>query len=55
MLAKGIKLHVVSHVLGHSSIRTTSDIYRHLLEPDRQDAALAMGSLLWDAGDEVPD
>jgi integrase len=53
MLAQGVKLHVVSQVLGHSSIRMTSDVYGHLLEPDRQDAALAMGSLLWDADDEV--
>ncbi|MDE3094202.1 MAG: site-specific integrase [Acidobacteriota bacterium] len=48
MLAQGVKLHVVSQVLGHSSIRMTSDVYGHLLEPDRQGAALAMETLLWD-------
>lgn len=53
MLAQGVKLHVVSQVLGHSSIRMTSDVYGHLLEPDRQDAALAMESLLWDGDDDV--
>ena len=53
MLAQGVKLHVVSQVLGHSSIRMTSDVYGHLLEPDRVEAAVAMESLLWDAGDEV--
>jgi integrase len=53
MLAQGVKLHVVSQVLGHSSIRMTSDVYGHLLEPDREDAALAMGALLWDADDDV--
>lgn len=53
MLAQGVKLHVVSQVLGHSSIRMTSDVYGHLLEPDRREAALAMESLLWHAVDEV--
>jgi integrase len=55
MLAQGVKLHVVSQVLGHSSIRMTSDVYGHLLEPDREDAARAMESLLWDASDVVPE
>jgi integrase len=52
MLAQGVKLHVVSQVLGHSSIRMTSDVYGHLLEPDREDAALAMENLLWNADDD---
>ena len=47
MLAEGVKLHVVSQVLGHSSIRITSDVDGHLLEPDRVQAATAMGALLW--------
>jgi integrase len=55
MLAQGVKLHVVSQVLGHSSIRMTSDVYGRLLEPDRHEAAVAMGSLLWETGDiETP-
>ena len=55
MRAQGVKLHVVSQVLGHSSIRMTSDVYGHLLEPDRHEAAVAMGSLLWETGDiETP-
>jgi integrase len=53
MLAQGVKLHVVSQVLGHSSIRMTSDVYGHLLEPDRRDAAVAMDSLLWDHEDRT--
>jgi integrase len=53
MLAQGVKLHVVSQVLGHSSIRMTSDVYGHLLEPDRRDAARALECVLWDAGGEV--
>jgi integrase len=47
MLAKGVKLQVVSEVLGHSSIRMTADVYGHILEPDRQAAANAMGEALW--------
>lgn len=51
MLAQGVKIQVVSQVLGHSSIRMTADVYGHLLDPDRKEAAQAMGSLLW-MGDE---
>lgn len=47
MLAQGVKIQVVSKVLGHSSIRMTADVYGHILDPDRQEAADAMGSLLW--------
>jgi len=47
MLAQGVKIQVVSEVLGHSSIRMTADVYGHILDPDRQTAADAMGSLLW--------
>jgi integrase len=48
MLAQGVKLQVVSQVLGHASIRMTADVYGHILDPDRQEAADAMGTLLWD-------
>jgi integrase len=48
MLAEGVKLQVVSEVLGHSSIRMTADVYGHILAPDREAAAKAMGSVLWD-------
>lgn len=47
MLAQGVKLQVVSEVLGHSSIRMTADVYGHVQAPDRQAAADAMGALLW--------
>ena len=47
MLAQGVKIQVVSQVLGHSSIRMTADVYGHLLDPDRQEAARAMGTMLW--------
>jgi integrase len=47
MLASGVKLQVVSEVLGHSSIRMTADVYGHILDPDRQQAAVAMSNVLW--------
>ena len=50
MLAMGVPLQVVSEVLGHASIRMTADVYGHILEPDRQAAADAMGTLLWSKG-----
>lgn len=33
-LAQGTPLHVVSEVLGHSSIAITKNVYGHLLEGD---------------------
>ncbi len=48
MLAQGVKLQVVSEVLGHSSIRMTSDVYGHILAPDREVASEAMEAMLWD-------
>jgi integrase len=37
----------VSRVLGHSSIRITADVYGHILDPQRQQAAEAMTEALW--------
>ncbi len=53
MLAQGVKLQVVSEILGHSSIRMTADVYGHILAPDRKAAADAMTDLLW-ASDTSP-
>ncbi|MCL4552527.1 MAG: site-specific integrase [Candidatus Marsarchaeota archaeon] len=47
MLAQGVKIQVVSEVLGHSSIRMTADVYGHILAPDREAAAAAMSETLW--------
>lgn len=47
MLAQGVKLQVVSELLGHSSIRMTADVYGHVLAPDRKAAAEAMSAVLW--------
>jgi len=51
MLAQGVKLQVVSDVLGHSSIRMTADVYGHLLDPDRESAATAITEILWGSTD----
>ena len=34
-------------MLGHSSIRVTADVYGHLMEPARTEAADAMTEALW--------
>lgn len=47
MLAQGVKIQVVSEILGHSSIRMTADVYGHILAPDREAAAIAMSETLW--------
>jgi integrase len=47
MLAQGIKIQVVSQVLGHASIRMTADVYGHIMDPDRAEAAKVMGEMLW--------
>ena len=45
LLAMGVPLEVVSEMLGHASIRITKDVYGHLLEPARREAATAMEAL----------
>lgn len=47
LIAMGVPLITVSEMLGHASIRITADVYGHLLEPARRDAADAMTSALW--------
>jgi integrase len=47
LLAQGVPLKVVSEMLGHASIRITADVYGHLLEPARTEAADAMAVALW--------
>lgn len=46
MLDAGVPVETVSKVLGHKSIRTTLDIYGHLLERGRGAAATAMDGML---------
>jgi integrase len=47
MLGVGVPLKTVSETLGHSSIRVTADVYGHLLEPARAEAAEAMTAALF--------
>jgi integrase len=47
MLAQGVKIQVVSDILGHASIRMTADVYGHILAPDREAAAQTMDALLF--------
>ncbi|MHB8246416.1 MAG: tyrosine-type recombinase/integrase [Acidimicrobiales bacterium] len=44
MLAQGVPLEVVSEVLGHSSIYITKDVYGHLVEGSKRDAAEKMAA-----------
>jgi integrase len=47
MLAQGVKIQVVSDILGHASIRMTADVYGHILAPDRHAAAQTMNDFLF--------
>ncbi len=47
LLAQGVPLKVISEVLGHSSIRVTADVYGHLIDDAKAEAADAMTSALW--------
>ncbi len=46
MLSQGTPLHVVSEVLGHSSIAITKDVYGHLIGGEKQAAVAAISAAL---------
>ncbi len=46
LLAMGVPLKLVSDVLGHSSIRITADVYGHLLDDAKAEAANAMARVM---------
>ncbi|MBU6315713.1 MAG: site-specific integrase [Acidobacteria bacterium] len=46
LIAQGVPLKIISELLGHSSIRMTADVYGHLLEPARAEAADAMDRMI---------
>jgi integrase len=45
MSAAGVRLEVIADVLGHDGVRTTSAVYRHLLEPTIRGAVAPMEQL----------
>lgn len=47
LYAMGVPMKVVSEVLGHSSERVTSDVYVHIQQPHRVEAADAIERALW--------
>lgn len=48
MLAQGVRLEEVSALIGHSSIRITSDVYGHLTQERLRRATEALGGYLAD-------
>lgn len=50
LIAQGVPLKLVSETLGHSSVRITADVYGHLFDEARSEAADAMTAALWGAG-----
>lgn len=54
MLKQGIGVKVVSEILGHSSIRTTLDLYGHVLAEQRDEAAEKMNELLTPPATGIP-
>lgn len=50
LIAQGVRLELISELLGHQSIRITKDIYGHLVDAVRSEAADAMTTALWGDG-----
>lgn len=46
LIAMGVPLKTISETLGHSSIRVTADVYSHLMDDARDEAADAMSKAL---------
>ena len=53
MLAQGVRLEVVSEILGHASIAITKDMYGHLVEGDKRRAAESLGAALLGNGSQA--
>lgn len=47
LLLQGVSMRVVMSILGHSTMKLTSDTYSHVLPELHKDAADRMGELLW--------
>ena len=53
MLRAGVDMKVVSSILGHSSIKITADVYLHILEEMKLDAAAKVENLIEKALDNM--
>ncbi|WP_196592157.1 tyrosine-type recombinase/integrase [Pectinatus frisingensis] len=47
MLNSGVPMKIVSQILGHSSIGITADLYTHVLQENKKDAAKNVGDMLF--------
>ncbi|MCW2500641.1 MAG: Integrase, partial [Frankiales bacterium] len=54
LLAEGIHPRVVMELLGHSTMRTTTDTYSHVLPALAQQAADTLDAALWGTGEGAP-
>jgi integrase len=52
--AQGVPLKVIAEIVGHSDIRLTQNLYQHVYQEARHDAALKMDALLTRAAAENP-
>ena len=50
MLQSGVAMKTASEILGHSSIAITADLYTHVLDSEKKEAAAQVGSLLFGNG-----
>jgi len=53
LLSNGVNPKVVQERLGHESVRTTLDLYGHVLPSSQREAARNVGRLLWPKRDQV--
>ena len=48
MAAEGVPIRTAMEILGHSNIATTAEIYQHVSDDSKHDAAGRIAALLWD-------
>ena len=46
LAAQGVPLKVISEIVGHSDIRLTQNVYQHVFQPAKREAASKMNDLL---------
>lgn len=54
LAAQGVPVKVISRIVGHSDIRLTQNIYEHVYQPARKDAASRMNDFLTEATEPAP-